>query len=460
MAGTTHYYYQFQDELENIWRVDIRDSTYYGDTFTQVYPDETGLVLKWQGPSDSSYQAIIPSEATLNLIIDDNSRDLIDSIIAGKERQFIVIFYRVLINPIDWNDFDSYEREWSGPIMRNQIVVPDAANGIDFIEITAVDGLGLLDDIIYDGTQHGTIGSGAPEFDINDLTNWRLTEWIWACLYQTGIYDAVPGDVPSGSKMFSTALVWYEDNHPHTSADDPFHNTRVNQSAFVEVDHYGRAVGKSMRYILESILNTLNASIRQWHGSFLIIQDNIYTQSQTRVWHYDANNLEPTTELLDLQATMPTRGSGGIYNHVLPVNKVTTNYAYRSAIYGNNLLPSYIDDGVNYNFGTSDPFTQLRLRGRILINYYGDPSVTSDICLVFKLKIKVGDFYLQTDAYNTPSWTTNSAAYARIVSVPFNGANDTTVVADFNWLAPEFIDDTILVPIQDTITGKKYKISE
>ena len=76
MAGTTHYYYQFQDELENIWRVDIRDSTYYGDTFTQVYPDETGLVLKWQGPSDSSYQAIFPSEATLNLIIDDNSRDL------------------------------------------------------------------------------------------------------------------------------------------------------------------------------------------------------------------------------------------------------------------------------------------------------------------------------------------------------------------------------------------------
>lgn len=458
-GGTTNYFYNFTDNDGLLWRIEFYDRTYLANTsWTELKGN--GANLRWLGPTSDTYQAIIPGELTVPLALNTESRALLNKILNGYEAQFAVILLEVLTDPIDHDDPTTYSRKWNGIVMQDAMTIADAVDYDNYITLVCTDGFGLLRDVKYIG---GIMGPTPDPYTLNDWRSYRWRQLFSGCLNQLPFYAVITDSLDWDDELtrfYSCASVWYEDSQESSPTDDPLDNIYLSESAFVSVDNYGVDEGMNLYDMLTHLLEMFNLTVKQWGGTFLVIQDNTNTQSQTRAWHYGwQNNSLIETELIDLQTTYDfTKRSNGQYTHLLPAKRVTTNYDYRTGVYSNNLLPQIVTESVVYPLGVSEAGTQLRLKGRLNITYVGDPSVTDDLCIVFKLRVKVGDFYLSTDEYNTASWIDDSGEYARIVSVPFNGATSTHVVADFNWLTPAFVDDTTVIASKDMVVGTRYKI--
>ena len=155
--------------------------------------------------------------------------------------------------------------------------LPDSAVGVNYIEIQATDGFGLLKDDKF-------------EAQITSLSRISVVEWISRVLNRI-IHETVLDEYDEYD-IITTASVWYEDSMDSSVVTDPNYgdplmNTLINESAFVEVNEFGEAKGYSYYDILQHICDVFNFQISQANGRFLLIQENTYTQEQTRAWNYD-----------------------------------------------------------------------------------------------------------------------------------------------------------------------------
>ena len=394
MAGTTHYEYVFKAEAGQLWKVHIKDSTYAGTDYATLYPDSNGFGLTWEGAGEEVYQPIIASEFITNIVRDDNSIALLDSIVEGPESRFTVIVYRYITS--------AYVLYWQGFILQDSMVKPDAADNTALIEITATDGFGLLKDIKYAG------------FDIDALTRLQINEWVALVLAYLPTFTA---SVP----MFGFASIWYEDSEqssvvPSPSAADPLANTYVNQTAFLEVDDYGVVQPLSIYDILNAMLLVNSLQISQCNGIFLVIQQNTYTQAQTRVWWYDKAGTYLSTALIDLSKTIDSRFTGGTFNYILPLKEIRTEYEYRQGIYKNNLLPFNVDPNVIFDLGFSTLSAGMSLTGIIEHYYEGSGGTPIEIQAVYKVQFRNGSYYLNLNSSNILEWAASALSYVPIYS--------------------------------------------
>ena len=394
MAGTTHYNYIFKGETGELWKVEILDSTYAGVDSITLWPDGNGFGLTWEGAGEEVYQPIIASEFITNVFRDANSRALLDAIIEGPESRFTVRVYLWITS--------SYVLYWQGFILQDSMTKPDAADNTAYIMLTATDGFGLLKDIKYTG------------FDIDALTRLQVNEWVTLVMAYLPEFTA---SVP----MCGFASVWYEDSEqtsvvPSPSAADPLANTYVNQSAFLQVDDYGVVQPLSFYDILNSILLVHNLQISQCNGRFLIIQQNTYTQAQTRVWWYDKTGAYVSTELIDLSKTIDSRFTGGTFNYILPLKEIRTEYEYRQGIYKNNLLPHNVDPNVIYDLGFSTLSAGISLTGIIEHYYEGSGGTPIEIQAVYKVQVRNGAYYLNLNSANNLEWAASALSYVPIYS--------------------------------------------
>lgn len=374
MAGTTHYRFQFTADSGEDWQVNFCDTTYSGSTHTTVYPDSSGFILNYEGPTEGEYTPIIPSTVTVALILDANVRALAASILAGTQSQFCIVIKKYISS--------AWVRQWMGPILNEGLVKPDAADGVDTMIFTATDGFGVLRDVKYDN------------FDIYSLSRANFKDLIHNALLELMPSEAFSYQVDS--LQFTTASVWYEDTMDSSVISDvnyadPIANTWVNQSAFITVDDYGVANGMTWYDILSAILSSANLQISQSNGTFLIIQANTYSQAQTRAWHYDYQNGDYiSTELIDLHGTLD-RLTGCSFSYILPVKEVTTEYEYRQGIYGNNLLPYNVDEGDTVPMGLSVQGSDLTISGSMSTKVTSDTASNGEFIAVYRLSITCGN---------------------------------------------------------------------
>ncbi len=416
MAGTTHFRFYGSSNSGQKWRIDIMDTTYAGTDFADVFPDGNGVGVGWEGANEEIYIPVVKSTASIALHRDTNSRLLLDLTVEGPEARFIVILFKDVSS--------TYVRYWQGFLLQDSLSKPDAADNTDFIEITATDGFGLLEDLEYAG------------YDVNAIVRYTITEWL------AKIAVKMPLDyVEVSEPLFAFASVWYEDSQqssviPTPQAGDPMGNTLISESAFIQVDDYGQTVAKSYGEILKAILSVTGLQLSQWNGKYLFIQPNTYAQAQTRAWYYDKQGTYIDTELIDLQAAMPARFTDGTFNYQLPAKVVTTEYEYRQGLYKNNLLPFNVDINTEYSLGLSTQNAELSVVGQIETIYNGSGGDLVNIQAVYKLLIKNGPQYLNQNASGEYVWDTNASNYVPVYSRRFRSdyAGDQTIVTLFDVL--------------------------
>lgn len=421
MAGTTHYRFQFTADSGEDWQVNFCDTTYSGSTHTTVYPDSSGFILNYEGPTEGEYTPIIPSTVTVALILDANVRALAASILAGTQSQFCIVIKKYISS--------AWVRQWMGPILNEGLVKPDAANGVDTMIFTATDGFGVLRDIKYDN------------FDINTLSRANFKGLIHNALLELMPSEAFSYQVDS--LQFTTASIWYEDTMDSSVISDvnyadPIANTWVNQSAFITVDDYGVANGMTWYDILSAVLSSANLQISQSNGTFLIIQANTYSQTQTRAWHYDWQNGDYiSTELIDLHNTLD-RLEGCSFSYILPVKEVTTEYEYKQGIYGNNLLPVNVDEGADYSMGVSEQGSEISFAGSIELKFTSDTESNGEFIAVYRFAITCGTYHLLKNSSNALYWSASGGyIYLRDTGSVFSTVVGTVIsISNFSFKTP------------------------
>lgn len=421
MAGTTHYRFQFTADSGEDWQVNFCDTTYSGSTHTTVYPDSSGFILNYEGPTEGEYTPIIPSTVTVALILDANVRALAASILAGTQSQFCIVIKKYISS--------AWVRQWMGPILNEGLVKPDAANGVDTMIFSATDGFGVLRDVKYDN------------FDINTLSRANFKGLIHNALLELMPSEAFSYQVDS--LQFTTASIWYEDTMDSSvitdvNYADPIANTWVNQSAFITVDDYGVANGMTWYDILSAVLSSANLQISQSNGTFLIIQANTYSQTQTRAWHYDWQNGDYiSTELIDLHGTLD-RLEGCSFSYILPVKDVTTEYEYKQGIYGNNLLPVNVDEGADYAMGVSEQGSEISFAGSIELKFTSDTESNGEFIAVYRFAITCGTYHLLKNSSNALYWSTSGGyIYLRDTGSVFSTVVGTVIsISNFSFKTP------------------------
>lgn len=420
MAGTTHYGYSFKSESGTLWTVAIKDTTYAGATVAALKPDQVGFNLNWEGATSETYQPIVGSTFEAGVYRDINSLALLEAIIAGIDCQFIVEITKT--STIVWRGF----------LLQDSMTKPDSYANIDTLKLKAVDGFGLLKDLDYDS------------FDPDALTQ---TTWI---NFFAKLMPHLPLHfIGAGEKVFATASVWYEDSMASGSGDDPLANTIINESAFIEVDSYGVIKALSYYDILTALLTTFNLHVVQWNGYYLIIQQNTYTQSTTRVWNYDLEGNYIDTEIMPLTQTMPTRLSGGQFEYILPLKEVRTEYDYKQNIYPNSLFSRIVEPGITYPGGQPGINTIVSIDGDIntLISYPADGLFLWSV--TYSFIIRAGNYYLKKsgDGYEwtlTASYFNLSSRVYEAYSTHLSDAVNRPYSFHINIVTPGIIDDNAI----------------
>lgn len=410
-----NYEYIFKNDSSDTYRVRINDNTVLEDVYTTVFPASNGFNLTWQGAEiETTYASIINSNFDCALLIDANTRTLIQDIAASEMGRFTVNVWKL----IGVNTYDLY---WYGYVFQDSMQIPDAANLVTHLNVSAIDGFGELQGVEWD------------EWAENDLDNSRsVVEFLTLIITKLPSLhrlDSLP--------ILRTASVWYEDSMessviPTPENADPLYTTYIKDVAFVLQDEYGVIKGLTYYDILKTILEIFNLQISLWNGVYLVIQQNTYDQTTTRAWNYTKTGVFLDTELIDLQSDfdLEHRLTGGIFTYLTPVRKVSTKYNYRPGIYGNNLLPPIVLRDTSYSLGDSIQDGIINFGGVIQTDFEGDGDLYR-IRVFYKLLIRNGTHYLN----GTPSdceWTTDSNSYVAVYSTGFKSNSTVTLFTNFN----------------------------
>lgn len=409
------YTYEFQNEGGLKYRVDIIPTGYTGDPIT-LYPAPDGLTWEYKGMQSEVYQPFIACELTCTLINDANAYQMVLDMIYEEP-----IFWYSIVN------------RWNGatyvPILRFKVnteglILPDASTAppVAALTIKADDGFGYLEQRNHDDTE--------PQF----METFSL-------LYP--FYKAI--DIMTGGLLIDTddpflamCSNWYEQHMEQDVDIDPFSKLYIDGKAFVEADDFGITKGMSWRDILENILVAFNLTMFQNEGLYYIIQLNSYLNqaSLKKYVHFKRTVDDPEDYSMSAIFTgnipLPVRFSGGEFSNIAANTKVTSEYNYKSSIYGNSLLPATIApspitvlDGSFthevYDLCQSEEGYPMHIQGSAVATIRDTGVHAIELYVYIEFKIKCGSYFLngQGNNPNNAYWSLTEGQRIRATSEEF-----------------------------------------
>lgn len=376
-----NYYYEFTNDAGIQYKVGFfkKRSTLTGPV---IVPTSLGFSLNYSGPTNETYQPIISSEATFELIYDTNVAAMIEDIITSPINAWFAIIYK-------WNTItEEYDRWWNGPINTENITTPDASISppVDIAVIRADDGFGYLENILYVPVDTD------EEKDVLHFVYLAIKE-------MTGNVT-----IEANEPFLSCGCTWYDANHNYDlDVTDPLLNTLITVSNFQRINEDGDIVGYNYKEILENILNTWRLWIFQNAGKFVLMQPEGYVGGKTRIFTYEY--ADPVTanvvySLLPGGIALPAdRGTGGTFSNAISAGKVTSKYEYKTSIYGDSLLPNPPEIDVLYTLGLGEESLSLHIEGTIKTNIYHPTGFHIDDYyeMVVFYAVQCGAYVLDTD---------------------------------------------------------------
>lgn len=293
------------------WKIDIHDTDYSSSvlTFTTSLP---GFTLKYMSGKER-YDPIIASQVKVfGLVEDSDLEDLITDVTGAGEGRFFVQIYK------------DAALEWSGKMLMDKARKQDMDYPYSF-DMTFTDGIGALKKIDFD--DDGTLYTGTE----------TILEIITKILEKTGITDLFGAT----DDFLKTCVHWYDVHHNFYAKWCPLLYSRLDHAAFYDYKD-DENEPKSSWDVLEEILFTWGAIIRQSGGLFQIIQPNEYvnlylmTRTFNKTGGYKSYNYYE-----DYRSTSNDydKLTGGITKYYPPLLEVTRKYFYKHTPGGTNLIP-------------------------------------------------------------------------------------------------------------------------
>jgi hypothetical protein len=395
----------------------------------EIQAQQNPIQINYQNTSSNKLEAIIGSEATLNLIATEDFE--LEDLYTENEREFLVEIFR------------------NGSLIWSGFIIPDGCQeSFTFapyaISVNAVDGLGLLKNLSY-VQNDGNFYLGKQTF----------IEVIQACLVRL--------DAPS--LVLNTCVNIYETSMTQGDSYDPFDMAYVNAERYIKDDIF---TPMNCEDVLRSILEEWTAVIVQSDGEWYIYRPTELALSGDLVFrrYLDGYRIydQPTVST-DLDATLGGESEGIVlapYFHINTDQMKMIDRPYKNASmsykYGKNqnpdqelanptlsgagqscggdpigpcdsvTIPGYSKTGTMYaglitggvvfysDGGTYPTLANYYLnnntisidntqRFKILIEYKNlDPLFTTDMNFVITLTEGLNTYYLQTDG----AWTTSA----------------------------------------------------
>lgn len=180
MAYVTKYQILFPSQQGDDIRVDIKENDYAGDVI-QLRP--AGLSHRFLPAGDDPFEPVYASEVTISVDITDTLADMPD-FTSLDDRKYHVIIYR---------NYPEYA-EWYGWVLSDNVQI-NYSSGVRMLTFQCVDGLGMLDYILFPEADDTNINSfetllyfirislASIEFPAN------LTIWSCVSYYANGMDD-------------------------------------------------------------------------------------------------------------------------------------------------------------------------------------------------------------------------------------------------------------------------------
>jgi hypothetical protein len=322
--ATIRFYGEFKDEVGDVWRINLHDTSYSGSA-AEVTLGAEGFALTYSGNNEDRHQPIIASSLEFTVLNDGGTFDtFLNSVLPAAEEGRMQVEVRK--DPDNVNSL-----YWAGILAAEQVEQDDAP-APNPVRMTATDDLGNLQRLLFDQTD----GSGANEIrtpveHMLQILNQMRTENLWGAT--DGFFRYV-NDVEMNGY---TGTDWLDD----VQLDNPF--------IFDDNEIYEGSRGYNSYEILESIARSLNARVFQANGYWWFMPVNCYLRAaNSDDWTADIVQLDKsgtaaaltTGETAELQNGYVNetdadfvKMAGGIITYLPPLKRVRRTRDY----FGNQL---------------------------------------------------------------------------------------------------------------------------
>ena len=359
------------------------DDTDYASTENTFVVKSDGFRLQYEGEAGERYNPIIPSSVSFTMRVQNSTDEaLIAAMIAAEEGRFKIKILK------GGNLF------WVGFVLTDITSIKDAYFPYDF-EIRAIDGLTRLRSIDYN--DNGTAYTGRETF----------LEHIFNC------FDKLDFDYFHGASdsFLETVTNWYETNHNVVTGLDPLTVSNFDHTVFISVNKTTKRERFFSCYdVLENIATIWGARLYFSDGSWRFEQPGLRAGSFPE-WRYDKTGSFLTYSNTSYDKTIDgttagARTNGGVYTYFPALDKVCITYKHLDdanlidgLTFSSDVTPSTIDLG---QVDVVDGESRFRFVGTL--NYtatWYDFVNPQTFRLIYRLQIKVGDYYLRRDVLLT-----------------------------------------------------------
>ena len=391
---------RFETEIDTIYTADIYklqilDSEYSGSAiaFDALGPD--GFTLNYSGSRNlGRFNPVFASDLIFKISVTDLIRSDVESFIddmvqSGDEDRFKL---KVLKNDALY---------WTGVILIDRVTksIP-----LRSLEIRAIDGLGRISSIEYNND--GVSYSGKQS----------IRGHLFNVLNKLGVSDLF-----SASDIFFKSLVtWNEDDLTYSTAQNILDNARINHLALIKVDKKGNVTYNNAFRVLEEIAKVFGARVFQSDGSWWFWQVNEFKASTRAISKYTKSGTK-TLEITSSRQPFSTwsvsgetdvKMTSGEIEWFAPLRAIHCDYKHYST---KNLIKalSFTDqEGTVEGIDSLGETSRLQFTSTITTFSSYTAATYRGHYQKFRLKIKIGDLYLQRPAKIT---STGSFVYGNMV---------------------------------------------
>jgi len=331
--ATIRFYGEFKDEVGDVWRINLHDTSYSGSA-TEVALGAEGFVLSYAGNNEDRHQPIIGSSVEFTVMNQGSTFEtFLNSVLPAAEEGRMQV--EVRRDPDNVNDL-----YWAG-ILAPEQVEQDDAPAPNPVRMTATDDLGNLQRLLFDQSD----GSGfneirTPVEHMLQILNQMRTENLWGAT--DGFFRYV-NDVEMNGY---TGSDWLDD----VQLDNPF--------VMNDNEIYEGSRGYNSYEILESIARSLNARVFQANGYWWFMPVNCYLRaSDSDDWTADVVQVDKSGNAAALTTGQTSelqngyvnetdddfvKMAGGTITFLPPLKRVrrTRNY------FGNQLAVTQYSEGI------------------------------------------------------------------------------------------------------------------
>lgn len=433
---------RFETEIDTIntadvYKLQIIDNDYTGSAiaFDALGPD--GFTISYAGKGDfQRFNPIFATSLTFKIsvtssILSDVESFIDDMVQSGDESRFKLKAYK--------ND-NIY---WTGIVLIDRVTksIP-----LRSLEVRAIDGLGRIQSIDYNND--GVSYSGKQ----------TIRQHFFNCFEKLGTFDLYD----TSDVFFRSLVTWSEDSLTYDINDNILDNARLNHLALIKVDKSGNVSYNNTYRVLEELTKFLGARLFISEGSWQLWQVNEFKSATRAISNYTKSGTKTLsitsgkTPFAEWNVTGDTdvKMTSGEIEWFAPLALTICDYKHYSTKNLAKTLTFYEAEGTIEDVDALGATSRISFSSIITTFSSYTAATYRGHYQKFRLKIKVGDFYLKRTAkisntgaisYGNMSWQGTVEWYEFFTPLLTTKDPNTPITFPLEFITPPIPQDGNLV---------------